>query len=94
MKPRHAAAIVYVGWCLIMPPVSQDRQSVEENAAFSQWQKIGDYQTAAGCRAELAKLTSLIAGNINYTVIQKRVLAGKCVADDDPRLHSENFEAN
>jgi hypothetical protein len=93
MKFRHAVALLPVGWCLIMPPLSQDRQTVETKAPISKWDTIGNYQTAAGCKEELAKLTAVIAGNLSYSVIQKRALAGKCVAADDPRLHSDNFEA-
>jgi hypothetical protein len=91
---RRAAALTLVAWCLIMPPVSQDHQLVEKNAPLSQWDTVGSYATAAACRDELAKLTAVIAGNINYSVIQRRVLAGKCMAADDPRLHSDNFEMN
>jgi hypothetical protein len=92
MKLRHAPAFVFVAWCLIMPPVSQDHQLVEKNVPLSRWDTISSYQTAATCRAELAKLTAVIAGNIAPSVIQKRALAGKCVAADDPRLHSDNLE--
>ncbi len=92
MRLRHALALVPVVWWLIVPPISQDRQSVEKNAPLSRWEMISSYQTAVGCRSELAKLTALIAGNVNYSVIQKRTLAGRCVAADDPRLHADNFE--
>jgi hypothetical protein len=91
MKPRHAA-LTLVGWCLIMPPLSRDRQQIENNAPLSRWETIGSYETAGACTNELAKLTALIAGNVNHTVIQTRVLAGKCIAADDPRLHADNFE--
>ncbi len=94
MKPRQAAALALVGWCLIVPPLSQNHQLVEKNASLSHWETIGNYDTAAACKNELSKLTAIIAGNITYSVIQRRVLAGKCVAADDPRIHSENFEAN
>jgi hypothetical protein len=92
MKLRHANALVFVAWCLIMPPLSQDRQQVDKHAPLSRWDTISTYDTAATCRNELGKLTALIAGNIEYSVIQKRTLAGKCIAADDPRLHSDNFE--
>jgi len=92
MKLRHVAAVTLVGWCLIMPPLSQDRQQVEKNAPFSRWDTVGNYQTSVGCKDELAKLTALITGNINLSVIQRRVLAGRCIAADDPRLHADNFE--
>ncbi len=93
MNSRDAAALTLVGWCLIMPPLSPDHQAVEKTAPLSQWDTIGNYDTAAACRNELDKLTALIAGNVEYSVIQRRVLAGKCVAADDPRIHSDNFEA-
>jgi hypothetical protein len=92
MKFRRVAGLTLVGWCLIVPPLSQDRQQVEKNAPFSRWDTVGNYQTAVGCKDELAKLTALISGNINLSVIQRRVLAGKCMAADDPRLHADNFE--
>ena len=92
MKPSHAAVLALAGWCLIMPPLSQDRQTVEKKAPFSRWDTVGNYDTAAACGNELAKLIAVVAGNINYSVIQRRVLAGKCIAADDPRLHSDNFE--
>ena len=59
-----------------MPPLSDDYQAVEKNAPLSKWDTIGSYDSAAACRSELAKLTAVIAGNISYSVIQKRVLAG------------------
>jgi hypothetical protein len=90
---RHIAGLTLVGWCLIMPPLSRDRQVVEKNAPFSRWDTIGTYDSAAACSHELDKLTAVLAGNINYSVIQRRVLAGKCLAADDPRLHADNFEA-
>ena len=92
MKVRHAVALVPVAWCLIVPPVSSDRQSVDNKAPLSRWDKIDSYDSAAACRSELAKLTALLADNVNYSVIQKRTLAGKCIAADDPRLHADNFE--
>jgi hypothetical protein len=93
MNLRHVAALLLVGWSLIMPPLSDDRQQVEKNAPLARWDTISTYDTAAACNHELDKLTAVLAGNINYSVIQRRVLAGKCIAADDPRLHSDNFEA-
>jgi hypothetical protein len=92
MRLRRIAAVTIVGWCLIMPPLTQDRQQVDSKAPFSRWDTVGTYQTATGCKAELAKLTTLLAGNINLSVIQRRALAGRCMAADDPRLHADNFE--
>ena len=93
MNLRHTSALVFVGWCLIMPPLSQDRQLVEKNAPLSRWDTIGTYDSAAACSHELDKLAAVVAGNITQSVLQRRVLAGKCLAADDPRLHADNFEA-
>ncbi len=93
MNLRHAAAPSLVAWCLVMPPVSQSQQSIEKNAPLSRWETIGSYDTADACTNELAKLTTLVAGNITYSLIQRRTLAGKCVAADDPRLHADNYDA-
>jgi hypothetical protein len=91
MNVLCAAAIV--GWSLIVPPLGQNNQVVEKNAPLARWEIIGTYDTAAACGKELDKLTALLAGNVSYTPIQARVLAGKCVTADDPRIHSDNFEA-
>ena len=91
MNVIFAAAIV--GWSLIVPPLSHNNQVVEKNAPLARWDKIGTYDSAAACNKELDKLTAVLAGNVTYSAIQSRVLAGKCVAADDPRIHSDNFEA-
>jgi hypothetical protein len=93
MERLRAAALALTGWCLIMPPLSDNHQLVEKRAPLSRWETIGSYGNAAACKSELDKLTALIEGNISYSVIQQRVLAGKCIADDDPRLHSDNYKA-
>ena len=75
-----------------MPPLTQDRQAVDNRAPISRWDTIGTYANAAACRTELDKLTVLIRDNITRSVLQTRVMSGKCLAADDPRLHSDNFE--
>jgi len=91
MNVLFAAALV--GFSLIVPPLSQNNQVVEKNAPLARWEIIGTYGTAAACSKELDKLTALLAGNVTYSPIQSRVLAGRCIAADDPRIHSDNFEA-
>jgi hypothetical protein len=86
-------AAALAGWSLIVPPLSQNNQVVEKNAPLARWEKVDTFDSAAACNKELDKLTALLAGNVTYTPIQSRVLAGKCIAADDPRIHSDNFEA-
>jgi hypothetical protein len=81
------------GWSLIVPPLSQNNQVVEKNAPLARWEKVDTFDSDAACNKELDKLTALLAGNVTYTPIQSRVLAGKCIAADDPRIHSDNYEA-
>jgi len=92
MELRHIAGLTLVGWCLIVPPVSQPNQVLEKNAPFSRWVTIETYDTAAACTSVLAKLTAVISGNINPSLVQRRAMSAKCVAADDPRLHADNFE--
>ena len=92
MKLHHAAGVTLVGWCLIVPPVSQTNQTLEKNAPFSRWVTIKTYDTAAACNNELARLTAVISGNINLSLVQRRAMSAKCLAADDPRLHADNFE--
>jgi hypothetical protein len=88
MKFRHAAALTLVGWYLMIPPIFQN-QEPDKDAPLAQWKTIDTYQTGAGCRDELAKLTALVAGNINYSAIQRRTLDAECVSADDPRLKAQ-----
>ena len=90
MNLLFAAAVV--GWSLIVPPLSRD-QVVEKDAPLARWDVVGTYDSKAACNKELDKLTAVLAGNVGQSPIQSRVLAGKCIVADDPRIHSDNFEA-
>jgi hypothetical protein len=48
MKPRHAAALVLVGWYLMMPPLSRD-QPPGVDAPLSRWTQVGSLDTLEDC---------------------------------------------
>ena len=52
MKPRYAAAVVLVGWYLMLAPSYHGL--FEERAPLSQWQRQGSYDTKVECFQTLA----------------------------------------
>src|SRR3979490_3004768 len=55
MKPRHAAALVLVGWYLMTPPVRPDG-SVNVAAPLSKWKTSNTYDAADECKKALLGL--------------------------------------
>jgi hypothetical protein len=59
MKPRHAAALVLVGWYLMFPPPDFDHATHLANgnpnldAPFSDWRNEASFDSAKECNAEL-----------------------------------------
>jgi hypothetical protein len=97
MKPRHAAALVLVGWYLMVPPTSyEDREPrVLSDAPLSAWKVLGTYDSVAECqRARMAgtqkakTVTQLHPGwsGSYQAAFVKSWLEALCMPTDDPRL--------
>jgi hypothetical protein len=65
MKTRHAAAVVLVGWYLMVPSITyQSAANVwtvsgfdqHKRPVYSAWENYGSYDTAAECQEQLSKL--------------------------------------
>jgi hypothetical protein len=57
MKLRHAAALVLVGWCLMVPPLGE-HSGLVWSKPFSQWKVIDTFDSKAVCeksRVDLLK---------------------------------------
>jgi hypothetical protein len=58
MKGRHAAALLLMGWILMVPPDSTVPHSVDSAAPLSRWSKIAEFDNEGDCRRGLAALNS------------------------------------
>jgi len=87
MNIRHAAALVLVGWVLMLPPFIENHRppEVNLNAPLAKWSIDGSFHTAQDC--ESAKLA-----NEAYDRKQKYIPSlprdeeAICISTDDPRL--------
>jgi hypothetical protein len=101
MNLRHAAALVLVGWYLMVPPLSPSgpHYVVLRGAPLSEWIIDESFDSAAECEqarhdgilsarqsAEKAGICKPVPGSTcDDPLLQEAVLA-KCIATDDPRL--------
>ena len=85
MKPPNAAALVLVGWYLLIAPTFRNPQTdsftVDLNAPLSAWDFVSNYYGASDC--ELAERDLLDTARLYPNVIAFYTL---CVPSDDPRL--------
>jgi hypothetical protein len=81
MNHRHAAALVLLGWYLMIPP--RDAKGVlQPHSPLRKWKRAANYNTAQEC--EVGKFKALNA-NGNGSIF----LASRCIASDDPRLKAK-----
>jgi hypothetical protein len=96
MKPRHAAALVLVGWYLMMPPPYGPKTNPGA-APLGQWTVFGRYDSARECSDErtkmirvqsMALLSDLVEGvsDANRPSLSLDFKHAQCIASDDPSL--------
>jgi hypothetical protein len=88
MNLRDAAAVASMVWYLIVPPGSFNNPDVK--ASFSKWQKLSSFETVQDCERQLSR-EQVEHGEIPsakhvHPLLNIRLLAGQCVAANDPRL--------
>jgi hypothetical protein len=88
MNPRHAAALVLVGWYLMVPPMDcvfclckcahEGCHITEQNAPLVKWQKWKTYNSGSECESALSArvIEKFYKGNIY----------GRCIDSEDSRL--------
>jgi hypothetical protein len=101
---RHHAAIVFVGWYLIVPPPLMPKyagqREPDPQAALSQWEQLGEFKDAVECERERTNLENqlldpkMMASESQQRgwygdYARKRLSYSKCIEADDPRLKSE-----
>jgi len=92
-NPRHTAAMVLVGWYLMVPPVvcEKGKCNAELNAPFSQWHRS---KKSAGSESDCEEARPKVRAAVDKAIkdvsarpeYDKALAAGLCVSSDDPRL--------
>jgi hypothetical protein len=90
MKTCHAAALILVGWYLIMPPnAGPDHPLGNADAPLSQWTKRPTtYRDKEECEHVLDRQRRLTNAK-NRQVALKYFKQAQCVSADDPRLKAK-----
>ena len=87
MNLRHAAALILVGWYLMVAPTSGKEGDPNSkflfHAPLSKWRQIGEFDSAAECNEQRAKWVATILALSSETPEGTWAL---CVATDNPRL--------
>jgi hypothetical protein len=92
MKPRHAAALLLVGWYLMMPPPDPENMTqVNTGAPLTSWRSMKTYSSKKDCEKDRDDDRAAGARGLNSPSQTKRVIATvmssvQCIASDDPRL--------
>jgi hypothetical protein len=90
---RHAAALVLVGWYLMVPPYNSTRTDVDPTAPISKWQNMSSFDTADDCQEIIQGEDKLIEDEDSslpdHLIIVRRFRFAQCVSTDDPRLKGD-----
>ncbi len=84
MNPRRAAALVLVGWYLMVPPLSHDRTAFITDAPLSHWRVEKAFDTAQDCENYSTYFWGLLKDQPTKQKIFRR--NAQCISTDDPRL--------
>jgi hypothetical protein len=89
MKQRHGAAIVLVGWYLMVPP-TKDANQIDPSVRLPKWIVLRAFDTANACndtqdqlRYRVSRLNLQIAAD---AAASEAAEFSQCIASDDPRL--------
>jgi hypothetical protein len=90
MRIRHAAALVFVGWYLMLPPrMTSNPRMPDLGAPFTRWTNFGAYHDSHECQAARTKIYKKAEKNPPTAAnrfFQTQIASSQCVATSDPRL--------
>jgi hypothetical protein len=98
MNRSHAAALVLVGWYLMVPPLKIEGPpddpktpvDVDTKAPLSQWKNIGSFDTAKQCYDYPEHFLGMLRSNGKEhggdAMAKYWFDHSQCIATDDPRL--------
>jgi len=91
----RTAALVLVGWSLLLPPISRTMR-LDLTPDLTKWQVHSTHATAAECEQERQRLQSLIKQEtpapqgslrrVGREAVAARYRSARCVSSDDPAL--------
>ena len=85
---RHAAALVLVGWYLMVPPRNphpfvKGYNSVDNFAPLPEWTHLASSDSVKECEARKAEYFKTVAQDPD---LAQAAADAECIATDDPRL--------
>lgn len=87
MKFRHTAALVLVGWYLMVhSSLSNWDKPPGWTPPLSQWKTIGSYDSAKECWADWNRQIETVRTSKNNSEYGTALMDAQCIASDDPRL--------
>jgi hypothetical protein len=88
MRPCYAAALVLVGWYLMLPPVFKGIPHSSD--PLGDWIIFDSFDKASECKAAKDKRGNEVAGWVREHALKEAAAAqweeSQCIASDDPRL--------
>jgi hypothetical protein len=83
------------GWLLVVPPLTSVGNA-DTDGPLSKWQTIGNFSSQADCNswmtrrqfAARAQFGPITSGHDYYEAEAVKILNGRCVSTDEPRLKS------
>jgi len=98
MKKRHAAALGFVGWYLMLPPLlSRSPLTFDTQAPLSKWYFASIFGTAEECeegrKEHNQRWLDAVTRNHGSQIlaIKEWQAQEKCVSDGDPRLEGHGI---
>jgi hypothetical protein len=95
MKPRHAAALAFMGWYLLLPPLVNAPYKVDTEAPLTSWKVYQTFDTREECDKSLlatkAKYQHTATAPVGAIKKGTRAFAlqmtfARCVSSDNPML--------
>ena len=86
MNHRHAAALVLLGWHLLLPPFGPNEKTANTSTPLSQWDHQESFDSASACEDERSKEVQAYRGDKRAV---ERFVWGRCIASDDSRLKAK-----
>jgi hypothetical protein len=91
MKPCHSAALAFMGWYLIAPPIRNIESNysyLDEHAVYPDWKLICVLNTEAECEhvRDFAQERAAEDEFLNDDPEVQQYSEAECIASDDPRI--------
>jgi hypothetical protein len=87
MNFRHAAALAFIGWYLMVPLRESDNSAkLRANVPLSEWEYVDSFDTAKECREAGLKEEQRYAKD---PLEANEYGTWECIATDDPRLNEK-----